>query len=361
MWSNKILYIKFLHGLILTCMLTLYRCKVVQKAPYGVFQKPLPFNASDVPSKYGDYTDEGQNVTESSVMKGPKSKHRCSSRDPPSNDTFYLRRTKGRGCKRHRKLYTKTPSTTSRAHTTAPSMTTGHLNATKSSTLTPNKKRGGKKNSTKKGLSAYSTPRSQVPPHVTTNAYHRTTSTTQSTPSLTQTPALQLPTTITAVKTSKSRKKKGRCCGNRKPPRGDTFQPHCKNCHEQNMTSNMTTVTPSTTTYGLPIKVATSRSLMLKKTTETPKQDTLKRLWSTATSAISVTTKLKKAASIHNGKLQKHMKTPLLQNNTSHNTSQDPVGTHAERGLKQNTALHNLTGECMQLLDPSPLLGPFAA
>ncbi|XP_037632557.1 group 3 secretory phospholipase A2-like isoform X1 [Sebastes umbrosus] len=320
-------------------------CRVTKKAPYAVFKKPLPY--ADVTSKYGDNTDskestssEGQHVNESFVInphrESPKSERKCSSRDPPRGDTFYPRRKKGKGCKRHRKLYTAAPSQIppmSRALTTTPSMKMGLLNASKSSTLMPNKKRAGKKKSTRKGLLAYTTQGSQVQPQETS----KSTSTTQSTPTA----------TTTVTKTTESRKKgptQSRCCGFRTPLRGDTFQPRCKSCLEEKATPRVTTVTPSTTTYGLAIKVTTAGTLRLKKTTETPKQDTLKRLWSTT--ATPVTTKLMSAASIHeDDKPQKQMYSPLLQNNTS----QEPMGgttaqsTHAERGLKQNIALHNMT------------------
>lgn len=356
----------FFYGLVLTCIFTLYRCKVAKEAPYAVFKSPLSYNTSDVTSRYGDNTDsdkltssEGQHVTKSPAISphrnSNKSEHRCSTRDPPRGDTFYRRRTKGKGCKRHRKMHTVAPSQMppiSRAHSTTASMKTGFLNASKSNTMMSNKKRVGKKKSTRKGLSAYPTQRSQVPPQGTTNSYPQTTPTAHSSPSLTQKTALQLhsPTAITAVtKTTKSRRKalkQSRCCGFRMPLRGDTFQPHCK-C-DRKTASRMTTVTPSTTTCGSPIKVTTFETLRLKKTAETPRQDILKRLWRTATSATPVTAKLKTAASNQkDGKPQKQMDSHLLRDNTS----QEPVdrtqapNAHAERGLKRNIALHNMTGE----------------
>ncbi|XP_033475738.2 uncharacterized protein LOC117252739 [Epinephelus lanceolatus] len=334
-------------------------CKVVKKDLYAVLRNPHPYNSS---SKYRDNTDnsvltssEGQHGNKSSVYnphrKSPKSERRCRSRDPPKGDTFPLRRRKGKGCKRHRKLYSAVPSEippTSRAHTTTPSMKTGLFNVTKSSTLMPNKKRGG---STGKGLSAYSTQRSRVSPQVTTYSYSQTTSTTQSTPSSTEKPKLQLhstttsttttTTTATITKTTRSHKKVSKlshCCGPKMPVRGDSFQPHCKNCLERNTTSNMTTSTPSTTTYRLPVKVATANRL--KKTTETTKQDTLTRLWSTTTSVTPVTTKLKTTASTH-----KDGKSPPLQNNTSKEPLRSTIAqsTHAGRSLKENITLHNIT------------------
>lgn len=336
-------------------MYAFYRCKVAKVAPYAVFKSPLPYNTTEVTSKYGDNTDsnrltsgEGQHETEGAVINphttSPKSEHKCTSKDPPRGDTIYHRRTNRKGCKRHRKLSTVAPSeipSISRAHNTTASMETSLLHASK--TLLSNKKRAGKKKSTTKGLSAYQ--RSQVPPQGTTKSYPQTTSTTRK-------PALEqhLPTAIAAVtKTTKSYEnvpQQSHCCGFRVPLRGDTFQPHCKGCLEQNMTVHMTTVTPSTTTYGLPIKVTALE--MLKKTTEPPKQDT----WSAVTSATPATTKLNSAASNH-----KQTDSSLRWNNTS----QEPMGrtkapnTHAQGGLELYIALRNMTGECMQLLTPSPL------
>ncbi|XP_044053183.1 group 3 secretory phospholipase A2-like isoform X2 [Siniperca chuatsi] len=266
-------------------------CKVAKEVPYAVFKSPLPYNTSDITSKYGNNTDsniltstEGP-VPESPAInphiKSPNSEHRCSSGDPPRGDTFYRRSTKGKGCKKHRKLCTVAPSQIppiSRAHTTTPSMKKAFLNASKSSALMSNKKRVGKKKSTRKCLSAYPTQRSEVPPQVTTPSYPPTTSTTLL--------------------------------------RDDAFRPHCKSCLEQRKNSHKATVTSSTTTLGLPIKVTTLETLRLKKTTETPKRDSLKTLWSTATSAMLVTTKLKTATSLHeNGKPLKQMDSHLLWDN----------------------------------------------
>ncbi|XP_031705215.1 uncharacterized protein LOC116384546 isoform X2 [Anarrhichthys ocellatus] len=334
-------------------------CKVAKKAPFAVFQNPLPY--ADVTSNNGDNTDSNmvasskEKHTESFVInpckKSPKSERRWNSRDTSRGDTFYLRRTKGKGCKRHRKLDT-TPSqmpTMSSVYTTSPSMKISLFNASKNTAMVPIKKRIGKKKSNSKGLSDYVTQKSQVPPQVNTNSYPQTTSTTQSAPYLIQKPALQLhlPTAVTAV--TKSRKtfpKQSRCYGLRMPLRGDTFQSHFKTCLEQNTTSSVTTVTPSTTTYGIPIEVATDRTLRLTQTTETPKQDTLKRLWSTA-SATAVITKPEIATSIHEeGKPQKPMDSTLQQNNTRQEAmghSTIAQSTHAGRRLKHNIALDNVT------------------
>ncbi|XP_059193262.1 group 3 secretory phospholipase A2-like [Centropristis striata] len=319
-------------------------CKVVKKGSFGILKNSIPYNSSDVTSKYETNSNSnsslGQQGNGSFVInphrKSFGSKHRCSSRDPSTGDTFYLNRTKGKGCKRHRKLFTAAPTKMpliSTTHTTTPSMTTGVLNVTESSASTANKKRAGKKKSTRKGFLTSTT-------QVTTSS-HPHTSTTQMTTASTQKPALS--TATAATKPTKSRRKvpkQRHCCGLKKPLRGDTFQPHCKNCPQQNTTSHVTTVTPSTTTHG--IKLATTTTARLKETTETPKQDTLKRLWSTATSATPLTTRLQTAAPIHeDGKQQKQTESPLMH----HKTSQGPIAqsTHVERGLKRNTALHNLT------------------
>ncbi|KAM9360623.1 uncharacterized protein ABDE67_001233 isoform 2-T2 [Symphorus nematophorus] len=313
-------------------------CKKANNASYAVFKSPLPYNTTDVTDSNKLTSSDGQNVTESPMVKpltkSPRSKHRCSSKDSSRGDTFSSRRTKGKGCKRHRKLYTSAPSqipSTSRPHNTTSSIETSLLHTSTSSTLMSNERRAGRKKSTRKGQSASPT---QVQPQVTTVSFLKTTSTTQGTPFTTQKPPPQLPTAITAVnKSTKSHKKvpkQSPCCGFRIPPRGDTFQPPCESCQEQ----NMTTVEPST----LPIKKTTLERLQFKKTMETPKQDAWKTPWGTATSAIPATTKPKTTASIHAlGKPGKQM------------DSQEPRGrtkapnTHAERGLKLNIALYNMT------------------
>ncbi|KAI3371899.1 hypothetical protein L3Q82_006778 [Scortum barcoo] len=84
------------------------KCKVAKEAPYAVFKSPLPYNTSNVTSRYEDSTvsnkltsSEGQHVTQSPTVsphrKSHKSESRCSTRDPPRGDTFYHRRTKGNG------------------------------------------------------------------------------------------------------------------------------------------------------------------------------------------------------------------------------------------------------------------------
>ncbi|XP_056276035.1 group 3 secretory phospholipase A2-like [Pseudoliparis swirei] len=198
-------------------------CKVAKKAPYAVFKKPLPY--SDVTSNNGDNANsntvarsKGNHETKSFVInpnkKSPKGERRCNSRDRLKGDTFYLRRTEEKGCKRHRKLDTTPPSQMppmSRVHTTSPSIQIGLLNASKSTVMMQIKKRLGKRKSNRKGLSNYVTERSQVPQTTTT-----TTSARQSSPSLTQKPALQLhlPTAITAVTRShKEVPKQSHCCG----------------------------------------------------------------------------------------------------------------------------------------------------
>nr|XP_020446196.1 group 3 secretory phospholipase A2-like isoform X2 [Monopterus albus] len=321
-------------------------CKTAKKAPYAIFKSPLPYNTSDASRKYEENTDSNKSTSEEQHVterKSPKSERRCSSRDPPRGDSFH-RGTKGKGCKRPQKLSTLAPSqisTTSKTHTTTLSMKTGLLNPSKNSTLMTNKKRVGKKKSSRKGLLAYTTG-SQVPPQVT------------STTKTTQMPALHLhlPTAITAVtKAMKSHKivpKPSRCCRSRTPVRGDPFWPHCKNCLQEVTTSHMTTVKPAITINGLPIKATTLRALQLKETTEpqTPKQDSVKRLWNTVTFSTPITTKLKRSGPLRkNGKPQKQLDSHLLQDNTS----QDPMGstiaqnTHAKKNLKQSNALHNMT------------------
>lgn len=116
---------------------------------------------------------------------------------------------------------------------------------------------------------------------------------------------------------------------------------------EKNSTLHMTTVTPSATTYGLPIKVTALEMLQLKKTREPSKQET----WFAVTSAKGATAKLETTAS------HEPVYTPLLWNSTS----QEPVertrdtDPHTKRGLKRYIALYNIIGESTRLLTPSPL------
>ncbi|XP_071338576.1 uncharacterized protein [Trachinotus anak] len=342
-------------------------CKEVKQAPYAVFKSPLPYNNSDVTGKYGDNksttSSEEQHVTKSPMIsprrKSPKSEHRCGSRDTPRGDTFYRKRTKGKGCKTHRTPSTVAPRQMpqiSTAHTTTPSLPlkTGLLHPSKSKALMSNRKRDGKEKSTRKGLLVYPTQRSQVLPQMTANPYPQTSSTTQSVPPLTQRRKLQLhqPTaTTTVTETTKGHKKvpkQSGCCGFRMPVRG--FWPHCKSCQEQT-TSHMTNVTAAADTYGLPVKATIPPALRFKKTTDTPRQETLKRLWNTATFATASTTKLKTAASLReDGKPQKQMDSRLLGNNTG----QEPMSriiahrTKDEQILKQYNTFRNMTDNHLQ-------------
>ncbi|XP_069555756.1 uncharacterized protein [Brachyistius frenatus] len=343
-------------------------CRVAEEAPYAVFKKALPYNTSDFTHIYSDTdsnkltSSEGQHVTKSPMItlhtKSVKTKQRCGFRDPPRGETFHRRRTKKRGCKRHQKLFGESPSQAppiSRGNATYLSMTTGLLNASKSSILISTKRRAGKKKGIRKGLSDYPTHRGRFPPQVNTNSDPQTSSMTPpSTLPLTQRPKLQLHPTraVTAVtKTMRSPKKvpkQSRCYRSRQPVRGDTFQPHCKNCTGQEAGSHVTAVTPEKTN-GLPIKLTTHETMHLKKTTEKPKEDSLISLWNTATFATPIITKLKTVAS----KPQKQVDSYLLWNNTS----QEPMAitidqsSHAE-SVKQKNALCKMTGEYMQVPHP---------
>ncbi|KAM7416188.1 hypothetical protein PAMA_018314 [Pampus argenteus] len=308
-------------------------CKVAKEAPYAVFKNNISYNTTHGTSNYGDNTDKNTSTSSESLhvteqpeiiphRKSPKGKNRCKSRDPPRGDTFYHRRTKGKRFKGCQKQSRVPPS--QRPNTTTLSTTAGLTIASKSSTLISKKKRPGKNKSTRKGLSAYSTQQTLISSRLTTNSHPQKTSRTQSTPPLTK----------KSIKTIKSHKKAPK---QRKQSRKHV-RPHWKCCQKQK-----TTVTPSTSTNG---KV---------KTTESPRQNTSKKLWTTATSAMSATTKLKRTTSFHKGGKDSH-----LLWNTAH---QEPLGKtiaqsiHAERSLKRNNVLNNMTGECIQLFTP---LGPFA-
>ncbi|XP_008279064.1 group 3 secretory phospholipase A2-like [Stegastes partitus] len=312
-------------------------CKAAKVAPYAIFQSPLPYNTSNVAHKHTDSNKltsiEGQQSTESPMItphrKSPKAERRCGFREPPRGDTFYRKRTKGRGCKRHRKLHGVAPSRVHPlpgANTTTLSIKTGLLNAS-------NKKRAGKNKSIKKGLLDY------ISPHVTTTSQLITS--TSALP-LTQRPKRQhLPAAAITTAITKNHKKfpkRRRCCESEMPVRGDTFHPRCKNCLKQATTSHMTTVTPTkAATNGLPFKGMTHETP--KKTRATPKPDTLVTLWNAATFTTPTTTKLKTIASFHkDGKPKRQVDSYVLQNNTTPEPVDVAVArsTPAERSLRQN-------------------------
>lgn len=284
-----------------------YRCKSANKARYAVFKNAVPFNSTEASNKTGQHEAESTGIGHG--KESPKHRHRCGSRDPSTGDTSSHKRHKGKGCKRHHK--------TSRAHNSTLPTQSSVLHSNKSSTLASNETRSEKKKSTRKHLTTHSQPQAAAP---------------------SQTPTLHAhpPTTIAAVTETTERHTQSHCCGPRQPVRGDTFQPHCKNCPEHKTTSPA----PSTTAVKTP---------WLRQTTETPKKD----FWSTVTTAAT--------------KLQTEAPVPKDSHLSWNITGQEPVSgapvpsTHAERSLKLNIALHNLTGEWMQLLPLSPLLGRIAA
>lgn len=259
----------------------------------------------------------------------PKSEHRLISKDPPRDDILHASKTNQKGCKKHRNLSTVAPAqipSMSRECNTTPAPETSHLRD--SNAVLSNKKRAGKKKHTRNG---------------TTKSYLQTTTTTQI--PLTE---LHLPTAIAArTETTKSYNKaanQNHCC--REPMRGDTFHLHCKNCSEPNVTSNVTAVTPSTTAHGRPVKVAVLQ--VLKKTTELPEQDT----GSAAASAAPTTVRLNTAATNH-----KQISSSLPWSKPSRDVMEatKTPNTDAVGGLKLYFSLHNMTGEFMQQLTPSPI------
>ncbi|KAF0033464.1 hypothetical protein F2P81_013530 [Scophthalmus maximus] len=351
-------------------------CKEAKEAPFAIFKSPLPYNSSDVTSKYGDsavngnlISSKGQHVTDSPAIgprrKSPKSEHRCGSRDRPRGDTFSSR-TKGKGCKTHRKLSKVAPSQMSpisRSPTTTPSIKTVILNASQSNALMPNKERVRKGKSNRKGLLAYLAQSSQVPPQVSTNSYAgtRLSSTTQSTLFLTQTQKLQLrlpPTATTAVTTAtknhKKAPKQSRCCGSRSR---DTFWPLCKSCLAQETTSRMTTGTAATAADSPPDRVTTLRTSPLREATDTPKQDASKILWNTAT-------KRKTTATVReDGEPLKPMDSHLLGDNTTQKAMGGDIvaqSIHVKRNFKQSNALpdHELLCGSLKHLDDCNLQIP---
>ncbi|XP_072243163.1 uncharacterized protein [Leuresthes tenuis] len=323
-------------------------CKVAKEAPYAVFQSPLPYNNSDGISKYADIDSnnlsrEKQNLTKS-AMASPQRKlsnpeSRCL-KDPPRGDTFHRKRTKGRGCKKHQKLSgaatTQVPNLL-RGHATTLPMKMGY---SKSRILMSNKKTAGKRKSIGKGLSGLEQS-GHVPISVPTNSDLQSTSTTPSSiPPLTLGLKLQPdPTTAfrRGTKTSKRNKKvpkQSHCCGSSMLLRGDTY---CKHCQKPEAAS-YTTVTPAkTATSGLSTK---QRRQHPKKTTERPNQDTQA---TPVTFSAPVITKLRTTTALpEDGKPQ--------WNNTSQGHFGPTIAQciHAEKSLKQNRALQNITDNQLQ-------------
>ncbi|XP_047448314.1 group 3 secretory phospholipase A2-like [Mugil cephalus] len=314
-------------------------CKAAKEAPYAVFKPPLPYNESDVISKYGHTnqdklpSSEGQHGVKcpSPQRRSSKTDHRCLLRDPPRGDTFYHRRKKGKGCKRRHKL-----DATSQI-ITAPAL----LNTSQSSLLS-NRSRAGKNKSIRKGFLDYTMQNRDDTPRVQTMSDPQTPATTPTTaPSSTQKPKHQLhPTTaVTGVtKSTKSKKnvpKQSRCCGPRMPVGGDTFKAHCKTCQGQ-----------ETDTNGLSITQTASDLLPIKKMAGTSEQKTLEMLGNMATLPAPVTTKQRSSASLHaDGKTDKQAYSRLLWNSAGqeHMGSTIAKNIQAERALKQNRAMHNVT------------------
>lgn len=259
----------------------------------------------------------------------PKSERAFTSEDPPREDILHGRKTNRKGCERHRVPSTVAPAqipSMSRECNTTPSPETNLLHV--SNAVLSNKERAGKKKTARKE---------------TTTSYPQTATTTQM--PFTE---LHMPTVIAAqTETAKSSNKvanQNHCCG--EPMRGDTFHLHCKNCSEQNMTSFVTAGTPSTTAYGRPIEVTELQ--LLKNTVELPEQDT----GSAAASAAPATVRLNTAAAIHK---QISPSLPWTKPSRDVMEATKTPNTHAEGGLKLYFALHNMTGEFLQQLTPSPL------
>ncbi|KAM9392578.1 uncharacterized protein KZ484_003972 isoform 2-T2 [Pholidichthys leucotaenia] len=255
-------------------------CKEPSKAPYAVFKTSPPYNTFGVTHQYAD-TDsikvpgrERQPVTESPMIdphrRSSQPEHRCGVRNPPTEDTFFRKSTKEKGCKNNQKANGVAPSQMpqiSRVSTTTQSAPVTLLKLSNNSTVISNEKRaakgkhvrGGHKNSKLDQQMS-----SAVPP---TTSY------------LTQAPKLQLyPTTsITSVtKTRKSRKgAPSPITLQRVPLRSDAVQPRCKSCQEDEKAIRNKTITQANvTTNELPFKMTTTDNLTLKKVTGAGKQDT---------------------------------------------------------------------------------------
>lgn len=348
--------------ILIKSIFTFCRCKKIKEAPYAVFKTPLPYNTSDLLNSYatGDSSDSDkststrQPVTESPARrmhrKSQKTGHGCGSKNPSRGDTFTHARTRGKECKKHSTVVKSQIPTVTRTHTTAALKKMSKSPPSQRHSLVPSKKRDGKMKSTRESMSIYPTKKG-VLQQLTSNTYPQTISTTKTIPSLTQKPTLKSNQlrAITVVTKTKKVSKPALCCGAGMLSRGDTFQPRCKSCLEQE--THDTTVTPATTINALPVTLRRLQALQLKTTTEKPKENTR---WNATTFSA-----LKTAASLHKeGKPRGQMDSNLLQDNINEGPMGSTLaqGTHAERSLKHYNALHNMSGMCMHLPTPSLLL-----
>lgn len=304
------------------------RCKVPKDALYAVLKSPLLYSSTRIKSRSEDgnrsTSGETQPVTKGAVITphttSAKHEHTCTSKDPPTGDASISTRNDTKGCKIHRNVtgVTEIPSI-SRSHNATSSQEKHLLNASK--TLS-NEKQAGKKKSTGNSDDQ----RIHVQPQGT-REYYPPTSTTQK-PPYEQNSSMPI---TEATKTTKSHKTgtTQRCsCGVRKQTeRGDTFQPHCKDCPKKNITYDVTTVKPTRKTLEIyTMGAATSATPSTTESTTVMsmnKQADSRLLW-TYTSLEPTTTKASSA--------------------------------QAPRGLKLHIALRNLTGEWKQLLTSSPVL-----
>uniref|UniRef100_A0A8C5HXC3 phospholipase A2 n=2 Tax=Gouania willdenowi TaxID=441366 RepID=A0A8C5HXC3_GOUWI len=300
-------------------------CKTAKVAPYAIFKDSLPFNTSDVKSTSPDISHSStpgipQNdvTTVSPKRKAPEIKHTCVSRDPPRGDTFQGRLAKERRCKKHQLLLEEASSQMAPTSPTPTTTVALILNASKSHFLMS--KRNTTKKETTNSLLDY-LPRSSP------------SSTTQ--PNISSAPQRNIVQHLatTAVPQTKTTQKNiptpgNLCCRSRKPARGDTFQPLCQSCLEQD-----------TGTLNAPAATAAAATPLISTNLTTIQHFHLSNI-----SAITIKTNKLKTTS---KRPQKQVETSQTWRNTSH----EPMGsdpshsTRAEGSHQANYPSRNKTDD----------------
>ncbi|KAM4578115.1 uncharacterized protein V3H82_007628 isoform 1-T1 [Fundulus diaphanus] len=324
-------------------------CKKAGEAPYAIFKSPLPYNSSDVAGKHVHSdsknltSSEGQHFSKRPVSKSQrtstKSKHRCGLGDPPRGDTFHHKKTKGRGCKRHKELSEEGPLQTAKTST--------DISNSKSKTL----KRGRKKTNRRKDFSGLPQ-KSNIPATIPTTASVQTSSTAipSSIPALTRRQNLQkelakVKGVTKQAKNEQKAQKQSKCCGSNMAVRRDTPRLHCRRCFKPTG-SPITTVRPTETyTDRFPVNHKTMR---LKTKTGKANQESPAAFWSAATFATPITREQKRTASLHKKhKPQKQLDFHLLWKQAG----QQPLGRattqriHAENSLVKKHEKRNMTAD----------------
>lgn len=301
-----------------------------KNAPHAVLKSPHPYNITRVKSESKtnrSTADENQPVTKGAAITphatSQKHEHACTSKVPPIGHSSF-HGSSNKGCEILRNVPAVTP-------TEIPSISESH-NATPSLPHTlkslPNVNRDERKEDM--GISQSHDQIIKIPPQVTTAHYSQT--------STTQTPApdQSSPRATTVVTRSyKTVTAHTTCCGDPKRVRGDAFQSHCRSCVTENVTYHMTTAKPS----------RTALQILLRITEPSQKH--------TTGSATVGTPALIQHTTVTSINKRNNFRVPWTHTSLPPTTKASSRLTW--RGLRRHIALHNLTGECKQLLIPSQL------